>query len=104
VLEPPLFFFLARLKFRVLMLKIMRWFSYFLSVVSKSRKTYHTSNNNYCTHETSSTFHQNLPFFCSTSGFHRLDAIDHIVHKSRATKQRNRFKILPRAITGVKFS
>jgi hypothetical protein len=33
-----------------------------------------------------------------------LDAIYHVVHKSRATKRRNRFKILPRAVTGVKVS
>jgi hypothetical protein len=103
MLEPPLFF-LARLEFHVLMLEIERWFSYFPSVVSKSLKSYHASSNDYCTLEESSTFRQKIFPFCSTLGFRMLDAIDHVVHKSRATKWRNRFKILPRAVTGVKFS
>jgi hypothetical protein len=37
------FFFLARLKFHVLMLEIERWFSYFLFVVSKILKSYHAA-------------------------------------------------------------
>jgi hypothetical protein len=52
------FVFLARLEFHVLILEIERWFSYFPSVVSKSLKSYHASNNDYCTLEASSTFWQ----------------------------------------------
>ena len=85
LLEPP-FFFLVHLKFHVLMLEIERWFLYFPSVVSKSLKSYHASNDDHCTLKASSTFRQIFSPFCSTSGFRMLDAIDHVVHKSRATK------------------
>jgi hypothetical protein len=85
------------------MLEIERWFSYFPSVVSKSLKSYHASDDSYHTLKASSTFRQIFFPLCFTSGFRMSDAIDHIVHKSRTTKRRNHFKILPRSVTRVKF-
>jgi hypothetical protein len=86
------------------MLEIERWFSYFPSVVPKSLKSHHASDDGYHTLKASSTFRSNNfpPFF--TSGFRMSDVIDHIVHKSRTAKRRNRFKVLPRSVTRVKFS
>jgi hypothetical protein len=46
-----------------LRLEIERWFSYFPSVVSKSLKLYHASNDDYCTLEASPTFHKNVSSF-----------------------------------------
>jgi hypothetical protein len=73
-------------------------------VVSESLKLYQASNDDYCTLEASPTFRKKNSSFCSTSGSRRLDAINHVFHTSRATKQQNRFNFSPRAVTRVKFS